>query len=374
MGGTGFLYQREFGLGVGGKAVERHHHRQAEHLLHIVDVFQQIGQTLAQGVQIFFAQIGTRHAAVVFQCPHGGHHHRYIRTQAGEAAFDVAEFFCPQIGAEAGFGNRVIAQLLRHPGGDYRIAAVGDVGKRAAVHQRRRAAQGLHQIGADGIFEQRRHGAVCFQFVCIHRLAVAAVGYQHPPQALFQIGQIARQAKHLHHFRSHGDVETVGAHYAVGAAAQPADELAQLAVVHVQHPPPQHPLGVDVQGIALVDMVVEHGRQQVVGRADGVEVAGEMQIDVFHRQHLGITAAGRPALDAEYRPQRRLAHRHHRLLSQPLQGVGQTDGDRGFALAGRCGVDGGNQHQPPLFGRQRRHRRRVDFGFVAAIVFQRLRS
>ncbi len=32
---------------------------------------------------------------------------------------------------------------------------------------------------------------------------------------------------------------------------------------------------VDAQGVALLDVVVQHGGQQVIGCADGVEVAGE---------------------------------------------------------------------------------------------------
>ena len=56
-------------------------------------------------------------------------------------------------------------------------------------------------------------------------------------------------------------------------------------------------------------------RQQVVGRADGVEVAGEVQVDVLHGNHLGVAAAGRAALDAEHRAQRRLAQRHDHVLA-----------------------------------------------------------
>ena len=60
-------------------------------------------------------------------------------------------------------------------------------------------------------------------------------------------------------------------------------------------------LGVDAQGVALLDVVVQHGGQQVVGRADGVEVAGEVEVDVLHGHYLGIAAAGGAALDAEHR-------------------------------------------------------------------------
>jgi predicted DNA-binding WGR domain protein len=46
-------------------------------------------------------------------------------------------------------------------------------------------------------------------------------------------------------------------------------------------------------------MVVDQRGKQIVRRSGRVEVAGEVQIDVFHRHHLRITAAGRAAFHAE---------------------------------------------------------------------------
>ena len=50
-------------------------------------------------------------------------------------------------------------------------------------------------------------------------------------------------------------------------------------------------------------MVVQNSAQQVVGSGDGVHIAGEVQVDVLHRNDLCIAAAGSAALDAEYRTQ-----------------------------------------------------------------------
>ena len=66
------------------------------------------------------------------------------------------------------------------------------------------------------------------------------------------------------------------------------------------------------QLVAVVDVVVQHRGQQVVGQLDGVEVAGEVEVDVLHRHHLGVAAAGRTAFHAEARAQRRLAQAHAR--------------------------------------------------------------
>ena len=58
--------------------------------------------------------------------------------------------------------------------------------------------------------------------------------------------------------------------------------MAELAVVHIDSALPHDLAGVDAEHIALLDVVIEHGGEQVVRRADGVEVAGEVQVDILH--------------------------------------------------------------------------------------------
>ena len=196
------------------------------------------------------------------------------------------------------------------------------------------------------------------------------VRHQNIAQTGFQIGQIARQAEHGHHFAGHGNVETVGANHAVGRFSQAVNHVAQLAVVHIDNAPPQDAFRVDIQCVALINVVVQQGGQQVVCRADGMEIAREVQVDVFHRQHLRITAARRAAFNAEHGAQRRFAHGDHGFFADVVQCVGQTDGDGGFSFAGGRGVDGGDQHQPPLFFGQFECVGRIDFGFVFAVMLQ----
>ena len=61
---------------------------------------------------------------------------------------------------------------------------------------------------------------------------------------------------------------------------------------------------------------VDRRRNQVVRRSDGVDVAGQVQVEVLHRHHLAVAAAGRTAFDAEGRPLRGLADRRHYFLAQ----------------------------------------------------------
>lgn len=50
------------------------------------------------------------------------------------------------------------------------------------------------------------------------------------------------------------------------------------------------------RGGALVDVTVKQSAERIVGGDDGMEIAGEMQIDLIHWQYLGTSASGSPFL------------------------------------------------------------------------------
>ncbi len=79
-------------------------------------------------------------------------------------------------------------------------------------------------------------------------------------------------------------------------------------------------------------MVIHHGGDEVIGGGDRVHVAGEVQIDVLHRDDLRVAAACRAALHAEHRAEGRLAQREAGVIALQPQRVGQTDGNGGLAL------------------------------------------
>jgi len=132
---------------------------------------------------------------------------------------------------------------------------------------------------------------------------------------------------------------------AVGPAAQSGEDVTQGPVVHVHHPLPDDPGRVDAQRVAVDQVVVQGGGQQVVGGPDGVEVAREVQIDLLHGHHLGIAAPGRPALEAEAGPQGWFPDAQGGPDPQPVQAVGQANAGGGLALPGRGGGDGRDQDQ-----------------------------
>ena len=199
-------------------------------------------------------------------------------------------FSAPRVSAEAGLGDHVVPQLQGSVGGRDRVAAVGDVGEGAAVDEGGGVLQGLDQIGADGVLQQGGHGPLGLQIGAVDWLPGAVVGHHHPAQPGLQVREVGGQAEHGHDLRGHGDVEAVLPRDAVHLAPQAADDVPELPVVHVHAPPPGDPAHVDVQGIALLDVVVQHGGQEVVGRPDGMEVPSEVEVDVLHGHHLGVAA------------------------------------------------------------------------------------
>ena len=92
-------------------------------------------------------------------------------------------------------------------------------------------------------------------------------------------------------------------------------------------------------------MVVDHCRQQIVGGADGMEVACEVEVNVLHGHHLGVATTCRPALDAETRTQRWFAQADHRFPAQPVKGIAQANGGGRLAFASGCWADRSDQNQ-----------------------------
>ncbi len=131
----------------------------------------------------------------------------------------------------------------------------------------------------------------------------------------------------------------------MGLTANAIDNVAQLTVVHIDDALPSDALNVNTELIALLNMVIKHGGQQVVGGTDSVEVTGKVQVDVLHGDHLSPATTGSTALNAKDGAERRLAQGHGTLDAATTQAIGQTDGRGGLALARRRGVDSGHEDE-----------------------------
>ena len=196
------------------------------------------------------------------------------------------------------------------------------------------------RLGFKRLAHDDRHRAGALELLGGDGLAGAVVADDDASEAGPQVRGRGRQRQDGHHLGGGGDVEAGLAGDAVHLAAEADDDVAQRPVVDVEHAPPGDVVDVEVELVALVQVVVDHRRQQVVGRGDGVEVAGEVQVEQLHRDHLAVAAAGRAALDAERRAHRRLAQADGGLLADVLHRHAETDGRGGLALAERRGGDG----------------------------------
>ena len=107
-----------------------------------------------------------------------------VGLQTRHTALDVQELLRAQVGAEAGLGDGVIAQLQGHLGGGHGVAAVGDVGEGAAVDERGGVLQRLHQVGLQSVLQQGGHGALGVQVTGGDGLAGVGVADHHAAQAL----------------------------------------------------------------------------------------------------------------------------------------------------------------------------------------------
>ena len=142
--------------------------------------------------------------------------------------------------------------------------------------------------------------------------------------------------------------------------------MAELAVVHIHRALPDDATRVDAELVTLLDVVVEHGCKEVVGVLDGMEVAREVQVDVLHRDDLGIAAAGRTALDAEDGTERGLAQGEDSLFTKSVHGIGETHRGGRLALARRRRIDGGHEDELGLLGAVGKLGN-IDFGHVVAV-------
>jgi hypothetical protein len=131
----------------------------------------------------------------------------------------------------------------------------------------------------------------------------------------------------------------------VADATQPDHAIAECAIVHVDRAGPGDPARIDLQRIALLQMIVEHRREQRVRARDRVKVSREMEIDVIHRNDLRVSAAGGSALHTEDRTEAWLANAQRNLLTHSPKRLRQSNRYRALSFAGRSRIGRGDDDE-----------------------------
>ena len=119
----------------------------------------------------------------------------------------------------------------------------------------------LHQVGRDRVFHKRRHRALRMQVAGRYRLTVIIVGDDNAAEPFFHIFEIMRKTQNRHDFGRDRNIKAVFARHAVHFAAQTDHDMAQCPIIHIDHAFPHDPTRINAQRIALLQMVIEHGRQ-----------------------------------------------------------------------------------------------------------------
>ena len=215
--------------------------------------------------------------------------------------------------------------------------AVGKVAERSGVHEGRRALGGLNQVRFERVPQERGHRA---RSVEVGGMNGRSVGRQRRDDAAepgLQVRVVPGQREDDHHFGRGGDDERALMLHEPGVVALPDEDPSEGPVLHVQRPRPEDPVRVDLERVPVEDVVVEEGREEIVRGGDGVDVAGEAEVDFRGRLDGRPAAARRASLHAEDRPERRLAEAGDGRAVQPREPVGETDRRDGlpFPVLGR---------------------------------------
>ena len=135
------------------KAVE-HHYRVLVENFDAFDVLVEVFQAAFHRVGIEFLQLVGVFSAVQLERTNGCNQNHRIRIQTGRAALDIEELLRAQVKTEPRFGDGPVGEVHRHPGCEYAVATVRDIGERSAVHEDGGTVQRLHQVGMHGVAQQ----------------------------------------------------------------------------------------------------------------------------------------------------------------------------------------------------------------------------
>src|SRR5680860_192525 len=203
--------------------------------------------------------------------------------------------------------------------------------------------QGLYEVWHEGVLQEDGHGTGDLDVFGGDGVSRLRVRDDDPIKAGLQIFEVSGKTEDGHELGGDGDVEARLALDALPLLTH--SDVAQGAFVQVHHARPGDVLDVDIEVVALEQVVIQHSGAEVMRCGDGVKVTGEVQVDVLHRDHLRVAAAGCTALDPERGTERGLTQGGYHALADLRETHGQTHVGGGLTLTGRGGSDGGAEYQ-----------------------------
>ena len=230
---------------------------------------------------------------------------------------------------------------------------MSDVCEWSAVNDRRNMLQCLNKVWFQGILQKCCHSTLCVEVSCCYRFLLSnltvSISDDDSGKSLFQVFDVTCEAKNCHDLRCNCDVVSVFTRHTVCSSAKAVYYVTKLTVVHIYASFPCDLTWVNVQVIALEDMVVDHCCKKVVCRTDRMEVTGKVKVDILHRNYLCITAACCTTFYTEYRSEGWLTKSYHYFFAHFLHCICKTNGCCCFSLSCRCRVDSCYEDQLTIF-------------------------
>ena len=115
---------------------------------------------------------------------------------------------------------------------------------------------------------------------------------------LFQFRDRARETDDRHDFACDGNAKAISPWHSVHSAAE-SDDAAQFAVVEIDAPLPRNRAGIYFEFVAVMNVIIDQSRNQIVRYGNRMDIAGKVQIDFFLRNNLRPSATARTTLYAE---------------------------------------------------------------------------
>ena len=322
-----------FGIGIGRIAVDSDRDRHAE-FREIAHVPFEVLAAVLESRDVLFTKLRPGNTTLHFECFDRCDQHHRIGRQTRFTALDIQELLGTEIRTEPGLGDDVIGKLQTGLGRHDRITAMRDIGERATMHERWIVFHCLHEIGLQRITQQRSHRTLCVKLAHGDGFVLTRVPQHNVTEALLEILEICRQAEDRHDLGRNRDIKAGFAHHTVMEAAETRCDATQCTIVHINDPTPGNAARIDVQFVIPVHVIVDQRREQVVRRANGMEVTREMEVDIGHRDDLCVATACSTALHTETRAEARFAQAHNRFLANKVHGIAETHRRRGLALTG----------------------------------------
>ena len=315
----------------------------------VLDVAGEVGGTTDERVPFVVAFA----LALVAEALDGGDEDGRRRADSGNEGDDIEVLLGAEVSGKSALVDDVVGQAEAHELGDDGAGAMGDVAKGTRMNKSGRALGGLNEIGQDGVGEESHHCAGGAEVGGGDRFAGARCADDDGAETAAEIGAVAGEGENGHNLRCGGDDEAGAAGGSLAFAVDVDGDAAEGAIVHVHGAGPPNLVGVDVQVVAVEEVGIDQRCEKIVRGGDGVEVAGEVEINLLAGLDPGEPSASRTPLHAEDGAEGGLAGGDDGAFADAFESLDEADGGDGLAFPG-CGGSGGGDEDELAVGRPRR--------------------